>query len=198
MICSPASVHETQTEKQFYISAYSASFHWDKAGCALSWCSVITVCHVHVPYARHEFEFKLNLTWKNLHGDWSHIPVKRIDTVWLQGPDFCKKQTLLDPTIGAIISFFAFIDTRVATVRTYFSVPSESHEWRTRPDKRDGHWLLYYQISLPASKLWCWQQNFGYFWYRLNLVRTAVCVAQFMPTWRAQAQTCVWITPGSL
>jgi hypothetical protein len=34
-----------------------------------------------------------------------------------QTPDFCQTQTLPDPTVGTAITSFAFLATRVATVR---------------------------------------------------------------------------------
>jgi hypothetical protein len=36
-----------------------------------------------------KFLYKVNLTWKHLHGDWSQIPAKRTNTeptAWLQTP----------------------------------------------------------------------------------------------------------------
>jgi hypothetical protein len=64
-------------------------------------------------------------------------------------PDSSQKQTSSDPTAGATMAQFAFLATRVATVRTYLNFFRILQ--RTRPVKRGGHWLLHSEYEVIMS-----------------------------------------------
>jgi hypothetical protein len=70
-----------------------------------------------------KFLYKLNWTWKHVQG--TQVRFLRNAPTQIRPPDskllpHTHTQTHTDATIGAAIAPFAFLSTRVATVRTYF------------------------------------------------------------------------------
>jgi hypothetical protein len=64
------------------------------------------------------FLFEVNEMRKHIHVNQSHIPAKRTETDRLT-LDYRQTQIPLDHALGANIASFAFLASRVATVRTF-------------------------------------------------------------------------------
>jgi hypothetical protein len=94
--------------------------------------------------------------WKNIHGDWSQIPAKRNNTkptAWLRTPD-----SRLPPNADSARPHHKHHNSLVCTSccqsrhrQKLISIFFASHEQRSRPVKRDGHWLLCQAGSVRVS-----------------------------------------------